>query len=46
MDALKLAKKLTVLARIYAMGLLNENEYLKVKKRIMQEHNVVTFERS
>lgn len=44
MDALILAKKLTVLARIYAMGLLNEEEYTKVKLKIMKEYNVITFE--
>ena len=44
MDNLKLAKKLAVLARIYALGLLNEDEYIKVRNRIMQEHRVVTFE--
>lgn len=43
-DALILAKKLAVLARIYALGLLKEVEYTKVKNKIMQEHNVVTFE--
>ena len=43
-DALTLAKKLAVLARIYALGLLKEVEYTKVKNKIMQEHNVVTFE--
>ncbi len=43
-DALTLAKKLAVLARIYALGLLKEVEYQKVKNKIMQEHNVVTFE--
>lgn len=43
-DALILAKKLAVLARIYALGLLKEDEYTKVKNRIMQEHNVITFE--
>ncbi len=44
MDALKLAKKLAVLGRIYALGLLNEDEYTKVKNRIMREHGIVTFE--
>lgn len=44
LGALILAKKLAVLARIYALGLLKEEEYAKVKKKIMQEHNVVTFE--
>ena len=44
LDALTLAKKLAVLARIYALGLLNEDEYTKARNRIMQEHNVVTFE--
>lgn len=44
LDALTLAKKLAVLARIYALGLLNENEYIKTRNRIMQEYNVVTFE--
>lgn len=44
MDTLKLAKKLAVLARIYALGLLNEDEYTKVKTKIIQEHGVATFE--
>jgi len=44
LDALILAKKLAVLARIYVLGLLNEEEYTKVKNKIMQEHKVVTFE--
>ena len=44
MDTLKLAKKLAVLARIYTLGLLNEDEYTKVKTKIMQEHGVATFE--
>jgi len=44
LDALTLAKKLAVLARIYALGLLKEDEYTKTRNRIMQEHNVVTFE--
>ena len=44
MDTLKLAKKLAVLARIYALGLLNEDEYIKVRNRIMQEHGVMSFE--
>lgn len=44
MDALILAKKLAVLARIHELGLLRKEEYVKVKNRIMQEHNVVTFE--
>ena len=44
LDALTLAKKLAVLARIYALGLLNEDEYTRTRNRIMQEHNVVTFE--
>lgn len=44
MDALRLAKKLAVLGRIYALGLLNEDEYTKVKNRIMWEHGTVTFE--
>ena len=43
-DALKLAKKLAVLGRIYALGLLKEEEYTKVKNRIMREHGVFTFE--
>lgn len=46
LDALILAKKLAVLARVYALGLLKEEEYAKVKNKIMQEHNVVTFEQS
>lgn len=33
MDALRLAKKLAVLGRIYALGLLNEDEYTKVRNR-------------
>lgn len=44
MDALRLAKKLAVLGRIYVLGLLNEDEYTKVKNRIMREHGIVTFE--
>ena len=40
MDTLKLAKKLAVLARIYALGLLNEDEYTRAKNKIMQEHGV------
>lgn len=44
MDALKLAKKLAVLGRIYALGLLKEEEYTKVKNSIMREHGVFTFE--
>ena len=44
MDCLTLAKKLAVLARIYALGLLDEDEDTKTRNRIMQEHNVVTFE--
>ena len=44
LNALKLAKKLAVLGRIYALGLLNEDEYTKVKNRIMREHGIVTFE--
>ena len=44
MDALKLAKKLAVLGRIYTLGLLNEDEYTKVNNRIMREHGIVTFE--
>lgn len=44
LDALRLAKKLAVLGRIYALGLLNEDEYTKVKNRIMWEHGIVTFE--
>lgn len=44
MDVLRLAKKLAVLGRIYALGLLNEDEYTKVKNRIMREHGIVTFE--
>ena len=43
LDALTLAKKLAVLARIYALGLLNEDEYTKVKNRIMWEYGIVTF---
>ena len=44
MDTLRLAKKLAVLGRIYALGLLNEDEYTKVKNRIMREHGIVSFE--
>ena len=44
MDALRLAKKLAVLGRIYALGLLNEDEDTKVKNRIMREHGIVSFE--
>ena len=44
LDALRLAKKLAVLGRIYALGLLNEDEYTNVKNRIMREHGTVTFE--
>lgn len=44
MDALRLEKKLAVLGRIYALGLLNEDEYTKVKNRIMRQHGIVTFE--
>lgn len=43
MDDLKLAKKLAVLGRIYALGLLNEDEYAKVKNRIMRENGIVTY---
>ena len=43
MDALRLAKKLSVLGRIYALGLLNEDEYTKEKNRIMWEYGIVTF---
>ena len=44
LDVLRLAKKLAVLGRIYALGLLNEDEYTKVKNRIMREHGIVSFE--
>ncbi len=43
-DNLILAKKLTVLRRIYTLGLLNEEEYAKVKNKIMREHGIFTFE--
>lgn len=43
MDALRMAKKLAVLGRIYALGLLKD-EYTKVKNRIMREYGIVTFE--
>lgn len=45
LNALNLAKKLAVLVRIYALGLLNDDEYTKVRNKIMQEHNIVTFEK-
>lgn len=41
---IEIGKKLAVLGRIYALGLLNEDEYTKVKNRIMREHGLVTFE--
>lgn len=37
MDYLKLAKELAILARIYQLGYINEEEYDKIKRKIMQK---------
>ena len=43
MDYLKLAKKLAILAKIYQQGYLDEEEYDRVKKKVMREFNILLF---
>lgn len=42
MDYLKLAKKLAILAKIYQQGYLDEEEYDRVKKKVMREFNILS----
>lgn len=43
MKELALSKKLAVLGKIYRMALINEEEYLIIKSKILSEYNMVSL---
>lgn len=43
MKELALSKKLAVLGKIYRMALINEEEYLVIKSKILSECNVISL---